>query len=141
MISAVFLGIVVSMSGAGAVAPVTSAQGESRQATAIRFGKEQASQAGSAAPAPAVVVPSFIPPVAAKPFQRLFPPIVGSPLRQGAAASLTSQQPSMATPHVLCGLALIPVDPKLDAEIRRSTPAQTNHDFKIRRLAPSTCRQ
>jgi hypothetical protein len=68
------------------------------------------------------------------PARKVAPP----PIRFAATPSVASSTERTKS-TVVCGLTLIPADPKIDAGIRRSTP-QSNIAFSTRRIEPTICR-
>lgn len=46
--------------------------------------------------------------------------------------------PSQQAPRVVCGMTLVPTDPKLDPKIRR-VPPQNGVKFSMKRLSPPIC--
>lgn len=66
----------------------------------------------------------------------------------GQAPPNVAVLPPAGNPHVVCGLTMWQVDPETDPKIRQSAPpapgqkpnAIRQPDFKIRRIAPTVCR-
>ena len=75
------------------------------------------------------------------PFSRLFqePAIPQTPLERQAQPD---PDPGLKTPadqpRVVCGLRVIPVDPRIDPQMRITVP-DTGIDYKIRRIQPPAC--
>jgi hypothetical protein len=58
---------------------------------------------------------------------------------QSAASQLFQQMYSSSKPQVICGMTLLPADPKLDAKIRTGIPAG-GVKAMMRTVAPQVCR-
>lgn len=50
-------------------------------------------------------------------------------------------EPSPQKPRVVCGMMMIPADPKLDAAIRRPAPSEDGLKFTLQMVVPPVCRQ
>lgn len=83
---------------------------------------------------PAGVQPSPYGSFFGTPTRKVAPP----PIRFAATPSVTPST-DRARSTAVCGLTLIPADPKIDAGIRRSTP-QLDTAFSTRRIEPTICR-
>ena len=79
------------------------------------------------------------------PFGNLFAgqPKVGVKVPSRPKAPSLGQQPARPTslePVVVCGMTVIPADPKIDAAIRHPIP-EDGPAFTMRTMQPSVCRQ
>ena len=80
------------------------------------------------------------------PYQKLFrdgspQPIAGS-MQDGerlAAPPVVTRQAVLPAPHVVCGMLIVPADPRVDPKIRVG-PQDNNVQHTMRTLAPPICR-